>query len=226
MRLLRSLTAYAILAGTLLAFVSLAAYVAGQSSDAPNALALSATPHPLEATWEVDISSEPVAGHAVHISAAAMVGTAFGASLSEPSYHLSLEDGNPPLELVSAAEVSPASIADGAEWDLVALRDGEATFTITLDYVLSHCITGTPCGSYGVIDSTTQVVAVTAILGDCSCDGSVGVRDAALVLQLDAGLLDALPCAAGDTNGDGVTDTLDALVILQHAAGLTTVLAS
>lgn len=57
--------------------------------------------------------------------------------------------------------------------------------------------------------------------GDTNCDGVVNSLDAALILQLSAGLLPALPCrGGGDTNGDGITNALDAALILQFTAGL------
>jgi hypothetical protein len=60
-----------------------------------------------------------------------------------------------------------------------------------------------------------------AAAGDVDCDGGADAIDAALVLQLGAGLLGALPCGdAGDLNGDGAIDARDAALILQYAAGL------
>jgi len=57
--------------------------------------------------------------------------------------------------------------------------------------------------------------------GDVSCAGGSDSLDAALIMQLDAGLIASLPClVAGDVNGDGRVDAIDALVILQYAAGL------
>jgi hypothetical protein len=44
--------------------------------------------------------------------------------------------------------------------------------------------------------------------------------DAALVLQVSAGLLAQAPCPTADTNGNGVVDALDAALILQYVAGL------
>ena len=59
------------------------------------------------------------------------------------------------------------------------------------------------------------------LVGDASCDGVVNPLDAALILQLAAGLIDVLPCpGGGDTNGDGITDPLDAALVLQFSAGL------
>lgn len=59
------------------------------------------------------------------------------------------------------------------------------------------------------------------VAGDVNCGGGVNSVDAALVLQLEAGLLGSLICRQNaDVNGDGRTDSLDALLILQYSAGL------
>jgi len=58
-------------------------------------------------------------------------------------------------------------------------------------------------------------------LGDVNCDGHANSIDAALVLQLTAGLVDGLPCEAhGDVNNDGSIGAVDAALILQQDAGL------
>ena len=57
--------------------------------------------------------------------------------------------------------------------------------------------------------------------GDTNCDELTDAIDAALVLQLTAALLDALPCPdGGDVNQDNVTNSIDAALILQFNAGL------
>ena len=57
--------------------------------------------------------------------------------------------------------------------------------------------------------------------GDANCDSSINGTDAALVLQLDAGLIDSVACPeSADVNSDGVIDGLDAALILQMDAGL------
>jgi len=57
--------------------------------------------------------------------------------------------------------------------------------------------------------------------GDVNCDEHANAIDAALVLQLTAGLIDGLPCAEnGDVNHDGEIGSVDAALILQMDAGL------
>ena len=57
--------------------------------------------------------------------------------------------------------------------------------------------------------------------GDVDCDRLVTVRDAAIVLQFIAGLLQALPCEGGsDVNGDGHIDANDVIFILWLHAGI------
>ena len=61
----------------------------------------------------------------------------------------------------------------------------------------------------------------TRVVGHASCDRRVDPTDAALILQLVAGLLGALPCpGGGDADGNGVTNIVDATVILQFSAGM------
>jgi hypothetical protein len=100
----------------------------------------------------------------------------------------------------------------GVETDEICSFSGESCSSLPLDVVLSPKPTPTPT-------STPTVPAPLA--GDVDCSGAVTAVDAALVLQLGAGLLDDLQCeAAGDVNGDGRVDAIDATLILQHVAGL------
>lgn len=57
--------------------------------------------------------------------------------------------------------------------------------------------------------------------GDANCNDTADAIDAALMLQLNAGLLDSLACADNaDVNGDGHVDSIDAALVLQFTAGL------
>ena len=59
------------------------------------------------------------------------------------------------------------------------------------------------------------------LLGDVNCDYDVSSIDAALILQLTAGVVSFLFCEeAADVNGDGETTSIDAAIILQFTAGL------
>ena len=61
----------------------------------------------------------------------------------------------------------------------------------------------------------------TYFLGDVNCDGSIDSIDAALLLQLEAALLDELPCAGNaDMDADGSANSIDAGLVLQYTAGL------
>ena len=58
-------------------------------------------------------------------------------------------------------------------------------------------------------------------LGDVNCDGDVSSIDAALILQLTAGVVAFLFCGEfGDVDGDGNVTSVDAAIILQFTAGL------
>ncbi len=79
------------------------------------------------------------------------------------------------------------------------------------------------------VDATTPAPTATAaatptppsLVGDVGCDGSVNSIDAALILQLDAGLIDSLACQdAADVNEDGAINAIDAALVLQFDAGL------
>jgi hypothetical protein len=58
-------------------------------------------------------------------------------------------------------------------------------------------------------------------LGDVNCDDGVDSIDGALLLQLEAALLDDLSCPGNaDMNGDGSANSIDAGLVLQYNAGL------
>lgn len=83
--------------------------------------------------------------------------------------------------------------------------------------------TPTPAATPTPTATRTPTVTPTAagLLGDVNCDGSVTSIDAALVLQLIAGLVGSLRCQQhADTNEDGSVNAIDAALILQLTAGL------
>jgi hypothetical protein len=58
-------------------------------------------------------------------------------------------------------------------------------------------------------------------IGDANCDHGTDSRDAAIVLQFVAALIQFLPCqAVADANRDGTVNAVDAALILQYDAGL------
>jgi alpha-tubulin suppressor-like RCC1 family protein len=107
----------------------------------------------------------------------------------------------------------------GVVTDQVCVFSAASCSSVPLDVVLSPKATPTPSPSRTSTATVTPTPALRA--GDVDCDGAVTAIDAALVLQLGAGLLDSLDCeSAGDVNDDGRVDAIDAALILQHVAGL------
>jgi len=77
-------------------------------------------------------------------------------------------------------------------------------------------------GSIRVLEAASTPTALPPdATGDVNCNGSVDAIDAALVLQLTAGLVDSLACEENaDANADGTINAIDAALILQFSAGL------
>jgi hypothetical protein len=102
----------------------------------------------------------------------------------------------------------------------------------TFNSVAKLTITCTPSGSPTPTKTATAtptlisqvsptIVPPRNIAGDVNCDGKVNSRDAMMVLQLNSGLKNILPCKKNaDVNGDNRINALDALLILQFEAGL------
>ncbi len=67
----------------------------------------------------------------------------------------------------------------------------------------------------------TPTTPLGGLVGDVNCDDAVNSIDAALLLQLGAGLIGSLACEQNaDTNGNGSVNSIDAALILQFVAGL------
>ena len=81
--------------------------------------------------------------------------------------------------------------------------------------------TATPTPTNTPRPASTRTPSPLTLVGDTSCDRRVDPLDAALILQLSAGMIAELPCpGGGDVSGDGVTNPLDAALILQFSARL------
>ena len=81
--------------------------------------------------------------------------------------------------------------------------------------------TPTPPSTSTPTSPPTPTPTPPGVTGDANCSGGVNSIDAALVLQLVAGLLPTLSCEENaDTNEDGTVNSIDATLILQHIVGL------
>lgn len=77
------------------------------------------------------------------------------------------------------------------------------------------------CASTATHRADTEVSGTGGGPGDVNCDQQANPVDAALILQLDAGLIQQLVCPQNaDVNGNGHTDAVDASLVLQFVAGL------
>lgn len=218
MRLFRWLAAGAAL---LVIAAALVAFALQSSSSPERAIAVAATPVPWDVEWDVEALEQPVAGSIVRVAAEAIltepdfIGTS---PIHDPVYSLAVTGSDPALELTSAADILPEDVSEGAEWELHALRQGEATIEISLTYRQSWCY---PCDTHFYTDSTTRLITVQPLPGDVDCNLAANSIDAALILQLAASIVDELPCQdAADVNQDGSVNAVDATLILQYAAGL------
>ena len=218
MRSFRWLAAGAALLGVLVGVVAL---VVHPDTYTGRAIAIAPTPSRWDVEWNIELPEQSIAGSTVRVSAEAILTDPWnttGGYLHDPSYSLAVTGSDPALELRSAADVMPASVSDGAEWELRALRHGEATIEISLTYKQSWCY---PCDTHVITESTARVVTVKTLPGDVDCNAAVNSIDALLVLQLVAALLAELSCEdVADVNEDGSVNALDATMILQYAAGL------
>jgi glucose/arabinose dehydrogenase len=82
---------------------------------------------------------------------------------------------------------------------------------------IAPAITPTPI----VGDTPTPTPTSLGPTGDADCSGDTDSIDAAIVLQLTAGLIASVGCPElADVDGDGDIDAIDAAIILQIVAGL------
>jgi hypothetical protein len=91
----------------------------------------------------------------------------------------------------------------------------------TLDLATPTQTPGGPPAATPTRTATRTPTVPSGVVGDANCDGETTAVDAALVLQLNAGLVDDVPCPENaDVNGDGLITAVDAALILQFVAGI------
>ena len=113
-------------------------------------------------------------------------------------------------------------------WDSGLLNDGTFEYTFNepgtyLYYCQVHPTLqrGTIIVQGAATPAPTPTPTPEGLLGDANCSGGVDAIDAALVLQLTAGLVYTLSCQENaDANEDGSLNAIDAALILQLTAGL------
>lgn len=102
-------------------------------------------------------------------------------------------------------------------WDSGLLADGD-TFQYTFNEPGTYLYY---CQVHPFLQRGRIVVQGEGAVGDVNCSGAVDSIDAALILQLSAGLAGSLPCQQNaDVNGSGAVDSIDAALVLQFTAGL------
>lgn len=112
-------------------------------------------------------------------------------------------------------EVVATPPANSTQYDDIGLTDG-----VTYWYRVA-ATNAIGMSGYSNVVSGTATALPTPPPGDANCDGSVTSVDAALILQLDAGLVSSLPCIEfADVNEDGSVNAIDATLVLQFDAGL------
>jgi hypothetical protein len=117
---------------------------------------------------------------------------------------LQLSDGAGGLGVIEAAKA-----AGSVDLDLDGDTTGESVSVASMLNIT--------CQSGGATPTPTP----PGLVGDVNCDGLRTAVDAALILQLNAGLIEALTCEEhGDTNEDGDVNAVDAALVLQFVAGL------
>ena len=112
-------------------------------------------------------------------------------------------------------------------WDSGLVADG-STFEFTFDTpgtYLYYCLVHPTLQRGRIVvqqdPPPTSTPPTPGLTGDANCSGGIDSIDAALVLQLVAGLVGSLSCEENaDVNTDGAVNSIDATLILQHIVGL------
>mgnify|MGYP002733951638 FL=1 len=130
----------------------------------------------------------------------------------------------------STGMVVTASYANGDSRDVTSyvsysreeLTAKDQTFTISFQHVLYHNEEdGTQMKSGVAVKTPNATITLnigSGLLGDVNCDGFVDQKDAQMILEYEAQLLNKdLILSISDVSGDGVIDSNDAVLILQNA---------
>lgn len=90
----------------------------------------------------------------------------------------------------------------------------------TLTQILAIPTLPLPCTATPT-PTITPTSTPAGVAGDVDCSGAVTAIDAALILQVIAGLTDTLSCEQlADVNASGAVDAIDVTLVLQFVAGL------
>ncbi len=126
-------------------------------------------------------------------------------------------DGAIQPHTTTACGASCDSPTASPRWDSGLINDG-TTFQYTFNAPGTYLYY---CQVHPTLQRGSIVVRGNGAVGDANCNGAVDSIDAALILQLTAGLVGSLPCQQNaDVNGNGSVDSIDAALVLQFTAGL------
>ena len=145
----------------------------------------------------------------------------------EPQIHVMNADGSGIVQItthdsINARREAPEWSPDGTQ---IVYEDGSRgadeheIYVMSADGTNQHNISNNPYDDGS--PAWQPLLANDPLPGDANCDSKVNSIDAALVLQVNARLLESLLCPdAGDANHDGHANSIDAALILQFVAGL------
>ena len=131
------------------------------------------------------------------------------------------EDGRSVLEITALAENfdMPLDVTVGPDGTIYVAEFGGGIVSYLAP--IPSAATQTPAAGDTPIPTPTPTPTPVGLSGDANCNGSTDSIDAALVLQLTAGLIARVGCPElADVNGDSEINPIDAALILQIDAGL------
>ena len=209
----------------LLAIAALSATIALHSGGNPGtAEAITPTPNKEDRAWRGHLLApdQVTVGDLVTVSAGVSIRQEDvypPGVVGQARYRLQIRTIDPMLESLSSRDVTVDDILDGVEWELLAVRSGEASVTVRVSVELTWCDECAPRSNPVFV--LGRSIDVKALPGDVNCDVQANSIDAALILQFAAALVGELPCQdVADVSQDGSVNAVDATLILQFAAGL------